>query len=123
MKNTFRNKTLRSALALLVAVVLLVGMVPTSLAAGGKATVTDRVENGLFQKLDGLKVDYSDYLNSDVAFRLPDGVATDDATGAKHRVAADLSVVTEHRAKLAKPRLHGHIRVVNTDIPLIRAEV
>ena len=78
MKNTFRNKTLRSALALLVAVVLLVGMVPTSLAAGGKATVTDRVENGLFQKLDGLKVDYSDYLNSDVAFRLPDGVATDD---------------------------------------------
>ncbi|MBP3936748.1 MAG: leucine-rich repeat protein [Clostridia bacterium] len=79
MKNTIRKKTLRAAVSLLLAVVLLVGTIPTAALAGvGGVTLADKESNGLITKLDGLKVDYSDYLNSDVAFQLPEGVTADD---------------------------------------------
>jgi len=84
MKKTHTTHILRSCLSLLLAAVMLVSMVPAVLATDGAAETT--VQNGNIQLLDGLKFDYSDYLNSEVAFRLPDGIAEDE----------EISVIIRH---------------------------
>ena len=58
------------------AVALLVGTVPAGFAVDTTAAVTQK--EPLIQLLDDLNVNYQDYLNSDVAFRLPDGIAKDE---------------------------------------------
>ena len=76
MKNKHTTQFLRSALSVAVAVALLVGTVPAVFAADTTAAVTQK--EPLIQLLDDLNVNYQDYLNSDVAFRLPDGIAKDE---------------------------------------------
>ncbi len=70
MKTEF-SKMFASCLSLLLALVFVVGATPLVLAEG--------VGTGGINRWDqNLRVDYTDYLNGDVAFRLPDGVKSDD---------------------------------------------
>ena len=84
MNKTHTTHILRSCLSLLLAVAMLVGMVPAVFAAEDTAEST--TQNSDIQLLEGLKYDYSDYLNSEVAFRLPDGIAEDE----------EISVIIRH---------------------------
>ncbi|MBQ8751557.1 MAG: S8 family serine peptidase, partial [Clostridia bacterium] len=83
MKNTLLQKTLRSALSLLAAASLLVGTVPVAYALESDGEVS-RIE-----QLDGINVNYKDYLNGDVAFQLPEGVAQDKEVSVIITVDAD----------------------------------
>ena len=80
MKKTHFSHILRSALSVLLAVSLLVGTVPAVFAAGTAAGSVPRLEISAINKLDNnsILVNYLDYLNSNVAFRLPNGVKDDD---------------------------------------------
>ena len=70
---------LRSAMSVLLAVSLLVGTVPAVFAkADTAADSIQRLEISGINKLDSFRVNYLDYLDSNVAFRLPDGVKDDD---------------------------------------------
>ena len=72
-RNTFA-KVLRAACAYLLIFGLVAQMLPTTaLAANTESSI-----NSLFEKLEGLKVDYSDYLDSSVVLRLPEGVTNED---------------------------------------------
>ncbi|MBR0447578.1 MAG: leucine-rich repeat protein [Clostridia bacterium] len=84
MNKTHTTHILRSCLSILLAAVMLFSMVPAVFAT--EATAGSTVQNGNIQLLDGLKFDYSDYLNSEVAFRLPDGIADDE----------EISVIIRH---------------------------
>ena len=77
MKKTHLSHILRSAMSLLLAVSLLAGTVPAVFAAD---TAVSRLEISGINKLDNNAFinNYLDYLNSDVAFRLPDGIKSDD---------------------------------------------
>ena len=78
MKKTHVSHILRSALSVLLAVSLLMGTVPAVFAAAGSDA--SRLEISGINKLDkeSIIVNYMDYLNSNVAFKLPDGVTNDD---------------------------------------------
>ena len=80
MKKTHFSHILRSALSVLLAVSLLMGTVPAVFAAGYAGNAPSRLEISGINKLDkdSLLVNYLDYLNSNVAFKLPDGVKEDD---------------------------------------------
>ncbi|MBR3779379.1 MAG: leucine-rich repeat protein [Clostridia bacterium] len=80
MKKTHFSHILRSALSVLLAVSLLMGTVPAVLAADTAGSTASRLEISGINKLDknSLSVNYLDYLNSNVAFKLPDGVKADD---------------------------------------------
>ena len=80
MKKTHFSHILRSALSVLLAVSLLVGTVPAVFAAGTAVGSVPRLEISAINKLDNnsILVNYLDYLNSNVAFRLPNGVKDDD---------------------------------------------
>ena len=89
MNKKHTTQVLRSVLSVIAAVSLLVGMVPAVFAAGEKATtVGKQEEQALIQLLDDLKVNYQQYLDSNVAFRLPDGIADDE----------EISVIIRHDA-------------------------
>ena len=77
MKKTHLSHILRSVMSLLLAACLLLGTIPVVLAADTAAT---RLEVSGINKLDNNAIlnNYLQYLNSDVAFRLPDGVEDDD---------------------------------------------
>ncbi|MBQ7088388.1 MAG: leucine-rich repeat protein [Clostridia bacterium] len=77
MKKTHLSHILRSAMSLLLAVSLLAGTVPAVFAAD---TAVSRLEISGINKLDNNAFinNYLDYLNSDVAFRLPNGIRSDD---------------------------------------------
>jgi|GEM_PF-313249 len=77
MKKTHLSHILRAAMSLLLAVSLLVGTVPVVFAAD---TAVSQPEISGIHKLDNNAIinNYLQYLNSDVAFRLPDGVQDDD---------------------------------------------
>ncbi len=80
MKKHFSH-ILRSTMSVLLAVSLLVGTVPAVFAASdGSATAPQRLEVSGINKLDNNAIinNYLDYLNSNVAFRLPEGVKADD---------------------------------------------
>ena len=79
MKKQFSH-ILRSALSVLLAVSLLVGAVPAVFAADAAVTSPQRVEISGINKLDNSAIinNFLQYLNGDVAFRLPDGVQEDD---------------------------------------------
>ena len=78
MKKTHFSHILRSALSVLLAVSLLMGTVPAVFASAG--STASRLEISGINKLDkeSIIVNYMDYLNSNVAFKLPDGVKSDD---------------------------------------------
>lgn len=76
MKNKHTTQFLRSVLSIAAAVSILVGTVPAVFAADTTAAVTKK--EPLIQLLDDLKVNYQDYLNSEVAFQLPEGIAKDE---------------------------------------------
>ena len=80
MKKTHFSHILRSALSVLLAVSLLVGTVPAVFAADTAGNSASRLEISGINKLDknSLMVNYLDYLNSNVAFKLPNGVKEDD---------------------------------------------
>jgi len=80
MNKKHTTKLMRSALSVIAAITLLVGMVPTAFAAGsmGGAQSSGKEEQSLITLLDDIKVNYQDYLDSNVAFRLPDGVKEDE---------------------------------------------
>ena len=71
MKLNFLKKLWRPALMLLLAVIMVASVVsgPQAAASTYQASSIDRME--------GLKVDYSDYLDSSVIYKLPSGVAAD----------------------------------------------
>ena len=77
MKKTHISHILRSAMSLLLAVSLLVGTVPVVFAAD---TAVSQLEISGINKLDNDAIinNYLQYLNGDVAFRLPDGIQEDD---------------------------------------------
>ncbi|MBP3388366.1 MAG: S8 family serine peptidase, partial [Clostridia bacterium] len=72
MKNTLLTKSLRSATSVLATAAILLGTAPVV-----NAQESSYEASGI-QRLDGLNVNYADYLDSNVAFQLPDGVADDD---------------------------------------------
>ena len=76
MKKTNISHILRAALSALLAVSLLVGTVPVVLAADSSAS---RLEISGINKLDNNAIinNYLQYLNGDVAFKLPEGVKED----------------------------------------------
>ncbi len=80
MKKTHFSHILRSALSVLLAVSLLMGTVPAVFAAGTAGGSASRLEISGINKLDknSILVNYLDYLNSNVAFKLPEGVKEDD---------------------------------------------
>ena len=80
MKKTHFSHILRSALSVLLAVSLLMGTVPAVFAAGTAGGSASRLEISGINKLDknSISVNYLDYLNGNVAFKLPDGVKEDD---------------------------------------------
>ena len=74
MKKTNFPKIFRSVLSLLAAVSLLLGMVPAVFAVDADATF----QSGGINLLEGLNVNYKDYLNSEVAFQLPDEIGKEE---------------------------------------------
>ncbi len=81
MKKQHVSHILRSAMSVLLAVSLLVGTVPAVFAgAETGGNTASRLEISAINKLDknSILVNYTDFLNSNVAFRLPDGVQEDD---------------------------------------------
>ena len=72
MKKTTLSKAIRMTLSMLVVVALLVSAIPVVSAADGTFVSSS------IQKLEGLDVNYKDYLDGNVAFQLPDGVTNDD---------------------------------------------
>ena len=71
-RNTFA-KVLRSAVAYLIIFGLVAQMLPTTALAADSDFSASFIE-----KLEDLKVDYSDYLDGSVVLRLPEGVTNDD---------------------------------------------
>ena len=71
---------LRSVLSVLLAVSLLLGTVPAVFAAGAAVNAPQRLELSGINKLDNNAIlnNFLQYLNGDVAFRLPNGVKNDD---------------------------------------------
>ena len=83
MNKKHTQKLLRSALSVIAAISLLVGMVPSVLAttqteSASRQESENGTEDELIKLLDGLKVNYQDYLDSNVAFRLPDGIGEEE---------------------------------------------
>ncbi len=80
MKTKHFSHILRSALSVLLAVSLLMGTVPVVFAADKAAGSLPKLEISAINKLDNNAFinNYLDYLNSNVAFRLPNGVKEDD---------------------------------------------
>ncbi len=74
MKNLQFSKIVRSSVSLFAAVSLLVGTAPAVFAAEGKEVQTD----SLISLRDDLKVNYQDYVNSDVMFQMPEGMKEDE---------------------------------------------
>ena len=74
MKKTNFPKFIRSALSLLAAVSLLLGTVPAVFAVEADPTF----QSGSINRLENLKVNYEDYLNSQVAFQLPDDIGKEE---------------------------------------------
>ena len=74
MKKTNFPKFIRSALSLLAAVSLLLGTVPMAFAAETDPTF----QSGSINLLEDLKVNYEEYLNSEVAFHLPDDIGKEE---------------------------------------------
>ena len=73
MKNRHLSKTLHGVLSMLAAVSIVLGAVPMVFAEEGPT------QGDILGKWDSsLRVDYTDYLNSDVMFRLPSGVSSDE---------------------------------------------
>ncbi|MBR6514148.1 MAG: leucine-rich repeat protein [Clostridia bacterium] len=74
MKNTQIAKTIKSMLAYLMVLTFLLGSmaVPVANAAAPDYTAS------YIQKLDGVKVDYSQYLDNSVMFELPEGIGDDE---------------------------------------------
>ena len=75
MKKTNFPKMLRSAISLLAAVSMLLGTVPMVFAAEADALT---VQGSGINRLEGLNVNYKDYLNSQVAFQLPDEIGKEE---------------------------------------------
>ena len=78
-------KLLRSALSVIAAMTILVSMVPAVFATDeeGKEDVIlpsqqQLTDDQLIKLLEDLEVNYQDYLDGDVAFKLPDGVSDDE---------------------------------------------
>ena len=71
-RNTFA-KVLRSACAYLIIFGLVAQMLPTTALASNSDLTASFIE-----KLEDLKVDYTDYLDNSVVLRLPEGVTNDD---------------------------------------------
>ena len=80
MKKTNISHILRAALSALLAVSLLVGAVPAVFAADAAGNAPQRLELSGINKLDNNAIlnNFLQYLNGDVAFRLPEGVQEDD---------------------------------------------
>ena len=74
-RNTFA-KVKRAAFAYLLIFGLVAQMLPTT-ALAADANSSDS-SNSLFEKLEDIKVDYSDYLDNSVVLRLPEGVTNED---------------------------------------------
>ena len=78
MMKKHNSHILRSALSVLLAVSLLVGAVPAVFAAnaGGAGSALQQLEISGINKLDNNAIinNFLQYLNGDVAFRLPEGV-------------------------------------------------
>ena len=73
MKNRHLSKTLHGVLSMLAAVSIVLGAVPMVFAEEGPT------QGDILGKWDSsLRVDYTDYLDSDVMFRLPSGIAADE---------------------------------------------
>ena len=82
MMKKHNSHILRSALSVLLAVSLLLGAVPAVFAAnaGGAGSALQQLEISGINKLDNNAIinNFLQYLNGDVAFRLPEGVQEDD---------------------------------------------
>ena len=78
MKNTRLFKNCKNVFSAVLACVLLLGSVIVPAMFVGNTDVSASGNNGYINKNNGLKFDYTDYLNNSVMFKLPDQIGDND---------------------------------------------